>query len=133
MAKLIPEAAKSFPRERLKRILSELVDVFADQLDDLQKTSPKPQPDPSPVRPPAALPDIEKVSSYPRMLRLSEVRERTGLSRTSIYKYIQIDIFPRPRKIGSRMTRWLSTDIDSWMQGSYNQQPERKGRGGTHT
>lgn len=133
MAKMTPEATRPLPRERIKQILSELVDVIADRLEDLRKSSAIPSPDPSPATPSAALPDVEKVSNFPRMLRLSEVRERTGLSRTSIYKYIQTDIFPRPRKIGSRMTRWLSTDIDSWMQGSYNQQPERKGRGGTHT
>lgn len=119
----------SFPRERLKRILSELADVLVDWLEELQRSSAKPPPGPATVHVPAPLPNVEKVSSYPKMLRMREVSERTGLSRATIYRYLKSATFPSPRKVGSRMVRWLSTDIDEWMQGSYNQQPARKGRG----
>ena len=122
-----PTINKPFPRDRVKRILVELVDMIADQLDARPQTIEKPAPA-SPPAVPAAQPKVEEGSSYPKMLHLVEVGERTGLSRTSIYKYMQLDAFPRPRKLGPRISRWLSTDIDDWMQGSYNQQSEPKGR-----
>lgn len=133
MARMISEATRPFPRERLKRILSELADLLADWLEELQRSSAKPPPGPAAIHVPAQLPNVEKVSSYPKMLRLREVCERTGLSRSSIYKYIQDEIFPPPRKLGYRIARWLSSDIDEWMQRSYSQQPARKGRGALRT
>lgn len=123
----------SFPRERFKRILSDLADVLADWLEELQRSSSKPPPGPATVHVPSPLPNVEKVSSYPKLLRLREVSERTGLSRATIYRYVKSADFPSPRKVGSRMVRWLSTDIDEWMQRSYSQQPSRKGRGALRT
>lgn len=125
MVKMNPTVNRTFPREDVKRILVELVDLIVDQLDARPQTIEKP----APVSMPAVPPKAEVGSSYPKMLRLGEVRERTGLGSSTIYKYIQLGAFPRPRKLGWRISRWMSTDIDEWMQDPDKQQPERRGRG----
>lgn len=56
-----------------------------------------------------------KSSTPSRLIRFPEVKDRTGLGRSVIYKYIEEGNFPKPIKIGKRAVAWLSTDIDTWI------------------
>ena len=47
--------------------------------------------------------------------RLPQVRARTGLSRTEIYRQISAFQFPAPVKIGPRASAWNSAEIDAWI------------------
>jgi prophage regulatory protein len=47
-----------------------------------------------------------------RLLRLQQVREVTGLSRSSIYADAN---FPRPVKIGPRAVAWVYDEIHEWV------------------
>jgi len=49
------------------------------------------------------------------LLRLREICEIVGLSRSSIYKAIQERRFPKPVHAGVRAVRWRSRDIDLWL------------------
>ena len=51
----------------------------------------------------------------PRILRLPLVRERTGLSRSSIYLRISEGRFPRPISLGERAVGWLESEIAEWL------------------
>ena len=51
----------------------------------------------------------------PRILRLPLVRERTGLSRSSIYLRISQGRFPRPVSLGERAVGWLESEITEWL------------------
>ena len=50
-----------------------------------------------------------------RLLRIHEVTNLTGLSRSSIYKQIKLDNFPIGVKITNRSTAWPSDEIDGWI------------------
>jgi len=50
-----------------------------------------------------------------RFLRLSEVQERVGLGRTSIYKMMGEGKFPKPVNTQGRNVAWLDSEIDEWM------------------
>ena len=50
-----------------------------------------------------------------RLLRLSEVQTRTGLSRTTIYRKMRDGSFPEPLKIGVRAVRWPESEIAAWL------------------
>ena len=50
-----------------------------------------------------------------RFLRLPEVQERTGFSRSFIYKSINDKTFPAPRKVGGRASVWLESEVTTWM------------------
>lgn len=52
-----------------------------------------------------------------RLMRLAEVKQVTGLSRASIYRFADDGAFPRPVKIGDRAIAWRSTDIEAWIDG----------------
>lgn len=51
-----------------------------------------------------------------RFLRLSDVKARTGLSRSTIYLNISKGTFPRHISLGARCVGWLESEIDEWMQ-----------------
>lgn len=54
-------------------------------------------------------------SSVPQMLRRSQVEARTGLSRSSIYKYMSDGVFPRPVSIGPKAVRWVDSEVSAWI------------------
>lgn len=56
------------------------------------------------------------VGGMPRLLRISEVVERVGLSRTCVYDLIASGDFPAQRQISRRRVAWLESDIESWLR-----------------
>lgn len=61
---------------------------------------------------------MENISLVPNncVLRLPEVKKRTGLSRSSIYTFIQQGVFPGRISLGGRCVGWLESDIEKWLQ-----------------
>lgn len=55
--------------------------------------------------------DSEKLS----ILRRKQVEERTGLSRSTIYLFIQEGTFPKPISLGARAVGWLENEIQEWL------------------
>jgi len=70
------------------------------------------------LRPP--IPPV--VSSNPtgqadeRILRLPEVKDQTGLGRSSIYKGVKEKTFPAPCPLGARAVGWLASEISAWVE-----------------
>lgn len=52
-----------------------------------------------------------------RILRISEVQQVTGLSRSSLYKLIQERHFPRQVPLGSRSVGWFESEVQAWITG----------------
>ncbi len=50
-----------------------------------------------------------------KILRLPVVKDRTGLSRSSIYEKIAARRFPKPISLGARAVGWLESDIEAWI------------------
>lgn len=53
--------------------------------------------------------------SAPRLLRRPQVEERTGLSRSTIYRMIEEGTFPGPLHLGSRIAVWPESVINEWI------------------
>jgi prophage regulatory protein len=49
------------------------------------------------------------------ILRLKQVQEETGLSRSSIYRGVQAGTFPSPISLGLRAVGWRRGCIDVWL------------------
>jgi prophage regulatory protein len=54
-----------------------------------------------------------------RFLRRPEVERQTGLSRSSIYRLMELPEddplhLPRPRRIARRAVAWPQSEIDAW-------------------
>jgi prophage regulatory protein len=55
-------------------------------------------------------------STPPRVARMPEVTERTGLSRGSIYRLMSAGRFPRSIKLGERAIGWRESDLNAWLE-----------------
>lgn len=55
-------------------------------------------------------------NSPSRILRLKSVLERTGLSRSTLYRKIQDRTFPRALRISARCAGWRESDIEAWLR-----------------
>jgi prophage regulatory protein len=56
-------------------------------------------------------------SEHPResFLRLKQVINRTGRSRSTVYAYIRDGGFPQPVSISARCVAWVEGEIDRWI------------------
>ena len=51
-----------------------------------------------------------------RLLRFSAVRERTGLSRSTIWRLEQCGACPKHRRISANAVAWVEGEVMSWIQ-----------------
>ncbi len=49
------------------------------------------------------------------LLRLPDVRRRTGLSGATIYRKMERGEFPAKVAIGTTMVAWYESDVDRWV------------------
>lgn len=50
-----------------------------------------------------------------RMLRAGEVLDRTGLSRTTIWRHVRAGTFPAPLQLGENSIGWPESVIEDWL------------------
>ncbi|WP_354015772.1 helix-turn-helix transcriptional regulator [Dyella japonica] len=51
-----------------------------------------------------------------RLIRLTEVRSRTGLARSTIYAKVKLGLFPKPVKLGHLAVAWIEAEIEAWLE-----------------
>ena len=49
------------------------------------------------------------------VLRISQVRARTGLSRSALYAAQAAGKFPKSISLGARSVGWLQSEVDAWI------------------
>lgn len=47
------------------------------------------------------------------LLSARQLAERYGVSKASIYRWVQEGVIPPPRKLGPRVSRWDAAEIDA--------------------
>ena len=50
-----------------------------------------------------------------KILRLPNVLDRTGLSRSTVYLRVTEGRFPRPVSLGGRAVGWIETEVEEWI------------------
>jgi len=55
-------------------------------------------------------------TSGKRMLRRKTVEDKTGFSRTTIYRLMNQGLFPKCIRIGIRAVAWDEQEIDAWIE-----------------
>ncbi|HEY0924186.1 AlpA family transcriptional regulator [Rheinheimera pacifica] len=50
-----------------------------------------------------------------KLMKLKAVMECTGLARSTVYKFIAEERFPKPVKLGARMVAWVEGEIQQWI------------------
>jgi prophage regulatory protein len=56
----------------------------------------------------------ESLAPQAQFLRLKEVIARIGLRSTTIYHYVSLGAFPKPRKFG-RSSLWVTSEVNDWI------------------
>lgn len=54
------------------------------------------------------------------IIRLPQVKARTGLSRSTIYSLIKAGQFKAPISLGARAVGWLDSDVDEFIAARVN-------------
>ncbi|MCP5357564.1 MAG: AlpA family transcriptional regulator [Pseudomonadales bacterium] len=54
------------------------------------------------------------------ILRLPDVKARTGLSRSTIYLRVAEGKFPSPVALGGRAVGWVEAELDAWLTQQIN-------------
>lgn len=67
-----------------------------------------------PSSPKDHVPSID--ATLPMFLRMPTVVRMTGLGRSTIYRLIADQRFPRPVKLGPRAVAWRRADLDRWSE-----------------
>jgi prophage regulatory protein len=81
-----------------------------------QHRAPPPVPHQSrPARATVPRPAIERQTGSRILLRLRDVCEMVGLSRSTIYSAMANGRFPRAIRVGARSVRWRSADVGAWL------------------
>ena len=50
-----------------------------------------------------------------RLMRLPEVVQMTGVSRSTIYRWMENGEFPRQISLGANTVAWLESDVEDWI------------------
>ena len=59
-----------------------------------------------------------------RVLRFPEVKQITGLSRTTIWEQEKVGKFPKHLQLTARSVGWRESDIHGWMEALSRPEPE---------
>jgi prophage regulatory protein len=57
-----------------------------------------------------------------KILRIDQVTEQTGLSRSSIYKQIRLGLFPKAIKLTARSSGWAEAAVQGWIEDRLREQ-----------
>jgi prophage regulatory protein len=110
LGQTVDDVASHFIRESLHRDWLAL-----EELRERVSTIAAPAP-----APPALVRSVDLLSARApcgekRLVRMPEVCKRIGVSRSSLYKMINLKSFPPPKRLGGRSVAWLESDIETWI------------------
>lgn len=50
-----------------------------------------------------------------RIMRIKEIKARVGLPNSTVYDHIKRQLFPKPIKLGERISGWLESEVTAIM------------------
>jgi prophage regulatory protein len=62
---------------------------------------------------------MQTLTSPRKALRINSVIERTGVSKTHLYRLIRDEKFPRPVKLSERVSVWDAALVDRWLSSKF--------------
>lgn len=60
--------------------------------------------------------DNKKEEHTDRLLSLKEVKERTGISSTTLWRWQREGAFPARRRVNGYKIAWLESEIEAWIK-----------------
>ena len=59
--------------------------------------------------------ESNKEFKYTQIIRLPEVKDRTGLSKTTIYRMVKERQFPSSVNLGGRAVGWVEAEVEAYL------------------
>jgi len=59
-----------------------------------------------------------------QLLKMPEVRAKTGLSRSHLYSLAQNGEFPKPLKLSERSSAWVESEVEGWIEDRITQRDQ---------
>ena len=59
-----------------------------------------------------------------QLLKMPEVRAKTGLSRSHLYALAQDGEFPKPLKLSERSSAWVESEVEGWIEDRITQRDQ---------
>ena len=60
------------------------------------------------------------------LLRLRDVIARVGIQKSQIYKLMELDEFPKSVKLSYKVSCWVASEIDEWIETKKNNVTKRR-------
>lgn len=51
----------------------------------------------------------------PKLVRLRQVLDRVGVSRSTLYEMVRRGEFPQQRRLSIRCVGWVESEVDAWI------------------
>ncbi|WP_445004818.1 helix-turn-helix transcriptional regulator [Halomonas mongoliensis] len=51
-----------------------------------------------------------------KLIRIKDVMDRTGLGRSTVYKYMNLGLFPKSVNLTTRAVAWVESEVEAWIQ-----------------
>lgn len=64
-----------------------------------------------------------------RILRVRQVCEKTGLSRSTVYELVAEGVMPPPVRVGHRTVGWVESEVDEFLRLRIAQSRQQASRG----
>jgi prophage regulatory protein len=62
-----------------------------------------------------------------KLIKKEEVMKNTSLPHSTLYRYINQGLFPKPVKLGPRSVAWFEDEVEAWIKNLNRQrQPQSK-------
>lgn len=56
-----------------------------------------------------------EISKPLRLIRLAEVKRRTGMSTSTLYRWMRAGKFPRSYSLGGYIAAWSEPEVEAWI------------------
>ena len=55
-----------------------------------------------------------------RLIRIQEVMDKVGIARSTVWHMVKKGTFPKPRKLSPKVTVWVESEIDEYINNIVN-------------
>lgn len=68
--------------------------------------------------------DTNQTQKEIRLIRLHEVLNKTGVSKTHLYRLMNNNEFPQSVSLGLRSVSWVESEVNQWIEQKINKRDE---------
>lgn len=58
---------------------------------------------------------VEAIKTNPEILRKTAVLKALGISKSTLYAWMDAGVFPRPIQLGPRAVGWIESEVRAWL------------------